>query len=104
MYTLELTNRFKGLDLRDRVPEEIWTEFCNIVQEVVNKTIPKKKKCQQAKWSSKEALQVALKRREAKSKGERERYTQVNVEFQRIAKIEKTAFLSEQFKKIDTNY
>ena len=62
MYTLELTNRFKGLDLRDRVPEEIWTEFCNIVQEVVNKTIPKKKKCKQAKWLSEENLQIAEKR------------------------------------------
>ena len=62
MYTLELTNRFKGLDLRDRVPEEIWTEFCNIVQEVVNKTIPKKKKCKQAKWLSEEDLQIAEKR------------------------------------------
>ena len=70
MYTLELTNRFKGLDLRDRVPEEIWTEFCNIVQEVVNKTIPKKKKCKQAKWLSEENLQIAEKRsKRQRSKG-----------------------------------
>ena len=91
-------NRFKGLDLVDRVPEELWTELHNIVQEVVTKTIPKKKKCKKEKWLPEEALQIAEKRREAKDKGERERYTQLNVEFQRIARREKKA-LSEQCKK-----
>ena len=70
-----MTNRFKGLDLVDRVPEELWTEVHNIVQEVMNKTIPKKKKCKKAKWLSKEALQIAEKRREVKGKGEKERHT-----------------------------
>ena len=74
-YTVELTNRFKGLDLVNRVPEELWTEVCNTVQEAVNKTIPKKKKCMKAKRLSEEALQIVEERREAKSKGERERYT-----------------------------
>ena len=72
-YTVEVTNRFKGLDLIDRVPKELWTEVCDIVQEVVIKTIPKKKKCKKAKWLSEEALQIAEKRREAKGKGEKER-------------------------------
>ena len=76
-------NRFKGLDLVERVPEELWTEVCNIVQESVTKIIPKKKKCKMAKWQSEEALHIAEKRREAKRKAERERYTQLNVEFQR---------------------
>ena len=80
-YTVEVKNRFKGLDLIDRVPEELWTEVCDFVQEAVVKTIPKKKKCKKAKWLSKEALQIAEKRREWKSKGERESYTQVNLEF-----------------------
>ena len=83
-YTVEVMNRFKGLYLVDRVPEELWTEVCNIVQEVVTKTIPKKKKCKKTKWLSEEALQIAEERREAKSKGERERYLQMNAEFQRI--------------------
>ena len=99
-YTLEVTNRFKGLDLI-RVPEELWTEVCNIVQEVVTKTIPKKKQCKKAK--SIEALQIAEKRREAKGKGERKRYPQLNAEFQGIAKRDKKAFLSEQYKEIEEN-
>ena len=74
-YTMEVRNRFKGLDLIDRVPDELWMEVCDIVQETGIKTIPKKKKCKKAKWLSEEALQMAVKRREAKSKGEKERYT-----------------------------
>ena len=77
-YTMEVTNKFKGLDLIDRVPEELWTEVRNIVQEALTKTIPKKKKCEKAKWLSEEALQIAEKRREVKGTGERERYTQLN--------------------------
>ena len=83
---MEVTNRFKGLDLIDRVPEELWTEVHDIVQEAGIKTIPKKKKCKKAKWLSEEALQIAEKRREAKRKGEKERYTHLNAEFQRIAR------------------
>ena len=79
-YTLEATDRFKGLDLADRVPEEIWTEVHNIVQETVTKTIPKKKKCKKAKWLSKEALQIAEERREVKGKGERERKSEKPVD------------------------
>ena len=90
-----MTNRFKGLDLIDRVPEELWTEVHDIVQEVVIKTISEKKKCKQVKWLSEEALQIAEKRREAAGKGEKERYTHLNAEFQRIAR-EKKAFLSDQ--------
>ena len=74
-YTVEVMNRFKGLDLVDRVPEELWTQVCDIAQEVIIKTIPKEKKCKKAKWLSEEALQIAEERRKAKSKGERERYT-----------------------------
>ena len=85
---MEVTDRFKGLGLVDRVPEELWTEVCNIVQEVVTKTIPKKKKCKKTKWLSEEALQIAEERREVKGKGEREKYTQLNAEFQRIARRE----------------
>ena len=81
-YTVEVTNRFKGLDLIDRVPDELWTEVHDIVQETVSKTILKKKKCKKGKWMSEEALQIAVKRREAKSKGEKERYTHMNAEFQ----------------------
>ena len=92
-YTVEVTNRFKGLDLIDRVPEELWTQVRDIVQEAVIKTIPKKKKCKKAKWSE-EALQIALKRREVKDKGEKERYTHLNAEFQ-IARRDKKAFLSD---------
>ena len=79
-------NRFKRLDLVDRVPDEPWTEVCDTVQETVIKTIPKKKKCKKAKWLSEEALQIVVKRREAKSKGEKERYKRLNAEFQRIAR------------------
>ncbi|KAF7254638.1 Craniofacial development protein 2, partial [Varanus komodoensis] len=100
---VEVTNRFKELDLIDRVPEELWTEVRNIVQEVATKTIPKKKKCKKAKWLSEEALQIAEERREAKGKGERERYTQFNAEFQRIARRDKNAFLNEQCKEIEEN-
>ena len=81
-----VTNRFKGLDLTDRVPEELWTEVHDIAQEAVIKTIPKKKKCKKAKWFSEEALQIAVKRREVKSKGENERYTHLNAEFKRKSK------------------
>ena len=102
-YTVEVTNRFKGLDLIDRVTDELWTEVCDIVQETGIKTIPKKKKCKKAKWLSEEALQIAVKRREAKSKGEKERYTHLNVEFQRIARRDKKAFLSDQCKGIEEN-
>ncbi|KAF7244485.1 Tetratricopeptide repeat protein 39A [Varanus komodoensis] len=100
---IQMTIRFKELDLIDRVPEELWTEVRNIVQEVATKTIPKKKKCKKAKWLSEEALQIAEERREAKGKGERERYTQLNAEFQRIARRHKNAFLNEQCKEIEEN-
>ena len=83
---MKVTNRFKGLDLIDRVPEELWMEGHDIVQVAVIKTIPRKKKCKKAKWLSEEALQIAVKRREVKSKGEKERYTHLNAEFQRIAR------------------
>ena len=88
-----MRNIFKGLDLIDRVPDELWTEVCDIVQETGIKTIPKKKKCNKAKWLSEEALQISVKRREAKSKGEKERYTHLNGEFQRRARRDKKAFL-----------
>ena len=97
---MEVRNRFKGLDLIDRVPKELWTEVCAIVQETGSKTIPKKRKCKKAKWLSGEALQIAVKRREVKSKGEKERYTHLNAEFQRIARREKKAFSSDQCKEI----
>ena len=102
-YTVEVTNRFKGLDLTDRVPEELWTEVRDTVQEAGIKTIPKKKKCKKAKWLSEEALQIVEKRREAKDKGEKEKYTPVNAEFQRIARSDKKAFLSDQCKEIKEN-
>ena len=101
--TVEVTNRIKGLDLIDRVPEELWMEVSNIVQEVEIKTIPKKKKCKKAKWLSEEGLWIAEKRREVKGKGEKERYTHLNAEFQRIARRDKKAFLSEQCKEIEEN-
>ena len=82
-------NRFKGLDLIDRVPEELWAEVCDIVQEAVIKTIPKKKKCRKAKWMSEETFQITVKRREVKGKGEKESYTHFNAEFQRIARRDK---------------
>ena len=91
-----MRNRFKTLALIDRVPDELWTEVCDIVQETGIKTIPKKKKCKKAKWLSEEALQIAVKRRDAKSKGEKERYTHLNSEFQRIARRDKKVFLSNQ--------
>ena len=100
---VEVTNRFKGLNLIDRVPEELWTEVHNIVQEAGIKTIPKKKKCQEAKWLSEEALQIAVKRKKAKGKGEKERYTHLNAEFQRIARRNKKAFLSDQCKEREEN-
>ena len=96
---VEVTNRFKGLDLIARVPEELWTEVRDIIQEVGIKTIPKKKKCKNRKWLSEEALQIAEKRREAKYKGEKERYTHLNAEFQRIPRRYKKAFLINQCKK-----
>ena len=98
-----MRNRFKGLDLIDRVPDELWTEVRDIVQETVIKTISKKKKCKKAKWLSGEALQIAVKRREVKSKGEKERYKHLNVDFQRIARRGKKAFLSDQCKEIEEN-
>ena len=99
-YTVKVTNRFKGLDLVDRVPEKLWTEVCNIVQEAVTRTIPKKKKCKKAKRLSEKALQIADERREVRGKGEREIHTQLNAEFQRKAKRDKKAFLKEQCKEI----
>ena len=102
-YIVEMTNRFKGLDLIDRVPEELWTEVRDIVQEAVIKTIPKTKKCKKAKWLSEEALQIAEKRREVKGKREKERYSHLNAEFQRIARRDKKAFLSDQCKEIEEN-
>ena len=86
-----------------RVPEELWMEVCDIVQEAVIKTIPKKKKCKKAKWLSEEALQIAVKRRQAKSKGEKERYTHMNAKFQRITRRDKKVFLSEQCKETEKN-
>ena len=100
-YTVEMRNRFKRLDLIDRVPDELWTEVCDIVQETGIKTIPIKKKCKKEKWLSEEALQIAVKRREVKSKGEKERYTLLNAEFQRIVRRDKKAFLSHQCKEIE---
>ena len=102
-YTVGVTNRFKGLDLIDRVPEQLWTEVCDIVQEAVIKTIPKKKKCRKAKWLSEEALQIAKKRKDTKGKGEKERYKHLNAEFQRIARRDKKAFFSDQCKEIEEN-
>ena len=100
---MEVMNRFKGLDRVGRVPEELWMEICNIVQEAVNKTIPKKKKSKKAKWFSEEALQIVEERRETKSKGERERYSQVNTEFKRTARRDKKAFFNEQSMKLEEN-
>ena len=97
-----MTNRFKGLDLINRVPEELWTEVHDIVQETGMKTIPMEKKCKKAKWLSGDALQIAVKR-EAKSKEEKERYTHLNAEFQTITRRQKKAFLSDQCKEIEEN-
>ena len=102
-YTVELGNRHKGLDLIDRVPNELWTKVHDIVEETRIKTIPMEKKCKKAKWLSGEALQIAVKRREAKGKGEKERYTHLNAEFQRTARRDKKAFLSDQCKEIEEN-
>ena len=98
-----MTNRFKGLDLIDRVPEELWTKVYNVAQEAGIKTTPKKKKCRKAKWLSEEALKIALKRREVKGKEEKERYTHLNAEFQRIARRYNKAFLRDQCKETDKN-
>ena len=98
---MEVRNRFKGLDLIDRVPDKQWTEVHDIVQETGLKTIPMEKKCKKAKWLSGEALQIAVKRREAKSKREKERYKHLNAEFQRIARGDKKAFLRDQCKEIE---
>ena len=92
-YTVEGRNRFKGLDLIDREPDELWMDVRDILQETGIKTIPMEKKCKKAKWLSEKALQIAVKRREAKSKGEKERYYHLNAEFQRIARRDKKAFL-----------
>ena len=102
-YTVEVRNRFKGLDLTDRVPDKLWMEVRDIVQETGIKTIPMEKKCKKANWLSGEALQIAVKRREAKSKGEKERYKHLNAEFQRIARRDKKAFVSDQCKEIEEN-
>ena len=97
---MEVTNRFKGLDLIHKVPEELWAEVHDVVQEAVIKTIPMEKKCKKAKWLSEEAFQIVEKRREAKGKREKERYTCLNAEFQRIARRGKEPFLSDQCKEI----
>ena len=102
-YTVEVRNRLKGLDLIDRVPDELWNEVHDIVQETGIKTIPMEKKCKKAKWLSGEALQTAVKRREVKSKGEKERYKHMNEEFQRIARRDKKVFFSDQCKEIEDN-
>ena len=100
---MEVRNRFKGLDLIDRVPDELWNEVRDIVQEIGIETIPMEKKCKKAKWLSGEALQIAVKRREAKRQGEKERYKHLNAEFQRIARRDKKAILSDQCKEIEEN-
>ena len=102
-YTVEVRNRFKGLHLTNRVPDELWTKVCDIVQETGIKTIPMEKKCKKTKWLSEEGLRIAVKRREVKSKGEKERYTHLNTEFQRIARRDKKAFLRDQCKEIEEN-
>ena len=101
-YTVEVRNRFKGLDLIDRV-SELWNEVRDIVQETGIKTIPMEKKCKKSKWLFGEALQIAVKRSEVKRKGEKERYKHLNAEFQRIARRDKKAFLSDQCKEIEEN-
>ena len=98
---MEVRNRFKSLDLIDRVPDELWNEVCDIVQETGIKTIPMEKECKKAKWLSGEALLIAVKRREVKSKGEKERYKHLKAEFQRIARRDKKIFLSNQYKEIE---
>ena len=98
-----MKNRFKGLDLIDRVPDELWIEIGDIVQETGIKTIPMEKKCKKAKWLSEETLKIAVKRREVKSKGEKERYKHLNAELQRIARRDKKVFFSDQCKEIEEN-
>ena len=98
-----MRNIFKGQDLIDRVPDELWMEVCDIVHETGSKTLPKKKKCKKAKWLPEKALQIAVKRREEKSKGEKERYTHLNAEFQRMARRENKAYLTKQCKEIEEN-
>ena len=100
---MEVWNRFKGLHLTERVLDELWTEVCDIVQETGIMSIPKKKKCKKAKWLSEEALQIAVKSREGKGKGEKGRYSHLNAEFQRIARRDKKALLSDQCKEIEEN-
>ena len=100
-YRVEVRNGFKGLDLRDRVPDELWLEVHDIVQEIGIKTIPMEKKCKKAKWSFEDSLQIAVKKREVKSKGEKERFSHLNAEFQRIARRDKKAFLSDQCKEVE---
>ena len=100
---MEVRNRFKALELIDRVPDELWNEVCDIVQEIGINTIPMEKKCKMAKQLSGEALQIAVKRREAKSKGEKEKYSHLNAEFQRIARRNKKVFLSNHCKEIEEN-
>ena len=100
---MEVSNRFWALDLIDRVPDELWNEVCDIVQETGIKTIPMEKKCKKEKWLSEEALQIAVERREAKSKGEKERYKHLNAEFERIVRRDKEAFFSDQCKEIEEN-
>ena len=100
---MEVRNRFKGLYLIDRVPDELWMEVHDIVQETGIKIIPKKKKCKKAKCLSEKALQIVVERREAKSKGEKDRYFHLNAEFQRIARRDKKDFLSNQCKEIEEN-
>ena len=100
---MEVRNSFKGLDLIERVPDELWNEVHDIVQETGIKTNPMEKKCKKAKWLSGEALQIAVKRREEKSKGEKERYNHLNAEFQRIARRDKKAFFSDQCKEIEAS-
>ena len=100
---LEVRNRFKGLDLIDRVPEKLWMEVHDFLQEAVIKIISKKNKCKKAKWLSEEVLQIAEKKRKAKVKGKKERYTHLNAEFQRKARRDKKAFLSDRFKEIEEN-
>ena len=102
-YTVEVRNRFKGLDLIDRVPDELWMDVHDTVQETGIRTIPKKKECKKTKWLSKEALHIAVKRREVKSKGEKERYTHLNAECQRISRRDKKAFFSFKCKEIEEN-
>ena len=103
IYRVEVRNRFKGLDLIDREHDELWTEVHDTVQETGTKTIPMEKKCKKAKWLSEEALQIAVKRRVVKSKGEKERYSHLNAEFQRIVRRDKNAFLSNQCRETEEN-